>query len=51
MASHYQKTIIWIFTVMKNSNLKELFFTGKDDKAEQCVCGFKFDYVKEVIIR
>jgi len=36
---------------MKNSNLKELFFTGKDDKAEQCVCGFKFDYVKEVIIR
>jgi len=26
-------------------------FTGKDDKAEQFVFGFKFDCVKEVIIR
>lgn len=26
-------------------------FPGKDDKAEQFAFGFKFDYVKEVIIR
>ena len=26
-------------------------FTGKDDRAEQFVFDFKFDYVKEVIIR
>ena len=25
-------------------------FAGRDDKAEQFVFGFKFDYVKEVII-
>jgi hypothetical protein len=36
---------------MKNSNLKRTLFTGKDDKAEQFVFGFKFEYVKEVIIR
>jgi hypothetical protein len=29
---------------MKNSNLKEHFFTGKDDMVEQFVFGCNFDY-------